>query len=148
MGYSYPRVGIGVLIFNSSNQLLLGKRINVHGSNTWGPAGGHLEWGKTFEACAVRETYEETGLEVVNPQLVGVTNDVFENEEKHYVSIFMKVVCSSTQVVVNKEPHKIDEWKWFDIEQLPENLFLPLNHFLMQKNALLIGLSRSLLLNL
>ena len=61
-----PRVGLGVLIFNSKNQILLGKRIGSHGESTWAPPGGHLEFGESFEACATREAFEETGLKILN----------------------------------------------------------------------------------
>ena len=45
--------------------LLLGQRNMTHGSQTWGPPGGHLEFGESFEECAIREVKEETGLTVV-----------------------------------------------------------------------------------
>jgi len=58
----YPRVGLGVLIFNERNQLLLGQRLNSHGADSWGPPGGHLEFGETFEEGAIKEVAEETGI--------------------------------------------------------------------------------------
>ena len=54
-----PLVGLGVLIFNEHNQILLGKRIASHGHSSWGPPGGHLEFGESFEECAAREIEEE-----------------------------------------------------------------------------------------
>lgn len=57
-----PRVGIGGLIIDEQNTILLGMRQNSHGENTWAPPGGHLEWGESFQKCAIRETYEETAL--------------------------------------------------------------------------------------
>lgn len=41
-------------------------------------------------ACAERETLEETGLRIRAKKVVAVTNDVFAEENKHYVSIFMQ----------------------------------------------------------
>lgn len=49
-----PKVGLGILVFNEQDEILLGKRINAHGSESWGPPGGHLEFGETFEKCAIR----------------------------------------------------------------------------------------------
>ena len=123
-----PLVGIGVLIFNDKNEVLLGERINAHGEGSWAPPGGHLEIGESFEACTIRETAEETGLDVVNPVFFGVTNDIFEVENKHYISVFMRCDFPDGQVVQNMEPHKIREWKWFDWDHLPENLFLSLRN--------------------
>lgn len=54
--------------------------------------GGHLEFGESFENCATREVLEETGLTVQNVRFLTATNDVMEDEGKHYVTIFMGAV--------------------------------------------------------
>lgn len=125
-----PRVGLGVLIFNTSNQILLGKRKNAHGAASWGPPGGHLEFGEHLEECVIREVYEETGLIIKDPTFIAITNDMFKEENKHYISIFMKANLSNHQVVQNLEPHKVEDWQWFDLEELPEHLFLPLKQLI------------------
>jgi ADP-ribose pyrophosphatase YjhB (NUDIX family) len=55
----------------------------------WSFPGGHLDQGEDLYACAERETFEETGLEIRAEKVVAVTNDVFE-PSKHYVTVFMK----------------------------------------------------------
>jgi 8-oxo-dGTP diphosphatase len=52
--------------------------------------GGHLDYGESFLACAERETLEETGLHIRAIKVVAVTNDVFEQEKKHYITIFVR----------------------------------------------------------
>lgn len=84
-----PRVGIGVLIIHE-HRVLLGKRKSAHGSDTWAPPGGHLEFGESFEHCARRETLEETGLSLGKVSFAAITNDIFEQTNKHYITIFMK----------------------------------------------------------
>lgn len=128
MSHIRPLVGIGVLIFNDQNQILLGSRVNAHGSNVWGPPGGHLEFGESFEACACREVREEVGLDISSPVFLAVTNDFFKEENKHYVSIFMKCFFPEGQMIQNLEPHKATEWKWCDWDNLPPDLFLPLRN--------------------
>jgi 8-oxo-dGTP diphosphatase len=130
-----PRVGIGVLIFNAKKELLLGQRQNSHGAHTWSPPGGHLEFGESFEDCAIREVTEETSLCIENPLVVGVTNDIFQAENKHYVSIFLRAAYPETQTVKNNEPHKVISWEWFGRDNLPLNLFLPLANFMASKHA-------------
>ena len=123
-----PQIGLGVLVFNFDNQILLGKRKNAHGTSSWGPPGGHLEFGESLEECAIREVLEETGLVIKKPNFLAITNDIFKEEGKHYVSIFMKAHLSDGQIVQNLEPHKVENWEWFHINDLPNHLFLPLRH--------------------
>ena len=49
-----PLVGVGV-VFVRQGQVFLAKRRGAHGEDTWGSAGGHLEFGETLEDCARRE---------------------------------------------------------------------------------------------
>jgi len=128
-----PRVGIGVLIFNNTS-ILLGKRLQKHGASSWAPPGGHLEFGENFEECAIREVKEETGITITSPRIMAVTNDVFPNENKHYVSIFLRVDYDGKQPVQNLEPEKVLSWDWFDISQLPDDLFLPLQNLLKNES--------------
>jgi 8-oxo-dGTP diphosphatase len=51
--------------------------------------GGHLEHGESFATTAAREVLEETGLVVGNIKFLTATNDVFEAEGKHYVTVFV-----------------------------------------------------------
>ncbi|WCR57092.1 nucleotide triphosphate diphosphatase NUDT15 [Rickettsia asembonensis] len=130
---NHPRIGIGILIFNNRNKILLGKRISSHGESSYAAAGGHLEFGETFEECAIREVLEETNLIIENPQFIAVTNDVFEKEQKHYVSIFLKAHCLNEHELQNLEPHKVENWQWFAIDNLPSSLFLPLKRLIKKK---------------
>src|SRR5689334_17664158 len=113
---NYPKIGIGVLIFNGQ-KILLGKRKASHGSDTWSPPGGHLEFGETFEACAIRETQEETGLIISSPTISAITNDIFKEENKHYVSIFLSANYPHDQLIINLEPDKLLSWEWIAINQ-------------------------------
>jgi 8-oxo-dGTP diphosphatase len=128
-----PRVGVGVLVFNKHGQILLGKRLSSHGAATWSPPGGHLEFGEDFAACALRELREETGLIAEDASFIGITNDIFWENNKHYISIFMRVMCPCDQLPEICEPDKIMEWQWFSLDTLPEPLFLPLENIMKQK---------------
>lgn len=45
----FPRVGVSVLIFNENKDVFLGKRMDGRGNGSWGPSGGHLEFGESLE---------------------------------------------------------------------------------------------------
>lgn len=130
-----PRVGVGTLIFSPDHKLLLGKRIASHGANTWGIPAGHLEYGESFEECSIRETLEETGLVIQNPEFYGISNDIFEDTQKHYISIVMKAYMPESCHVTTKEPDKIIDWTWFDFDNLPQPLFYSLQRFVYQEGS-------------
>lgn len=63
-------------------------------TGSWQLPGGHLEKGEGLLQGAARETKEETGLDVEAQGVIATTNDVFEREDKHYVTYF--VLCART----------------------------------------------------
>lgn len=126
-----PRVGVGVIV-TREGQILLLKRKNSHGSGCWSTPGGHLDFGESAEECAIRETREETAVDVGAPRFRALTNDVFEAEGKHYVTIWMEVDYLSGEAVVSAVD-EASEVGWFAWDSLPEPLFLPLQNLLAGK---------------
>ena len=127
-----PKVGVGVLIFKD-NKILLGKRKGSHDSESWSPPGGHLEFMESLEKCAVREVKEETGVQVKNPKFFALTNDIFERDEKHYITIFMiaELDAGDPKII---EPDKCEKWDWFSLNSLPSPLMIPMRNLLKQNN--------------
>lgn len=121
-----PAVGVAALVLRDG-RVLLGLRRGAHGAGTWQCPGGHLEWGETVEACATREVREETGLVVHDLRPGPWTNDVFEAEGKHYVTLFMLIESAAGAPEVC-EPEKCERWAWFAWDAMPAPLFLPLQH--------------------
>ncbi len=110
-------------------KVLMGQRLNAHGEGTWSFPGGHLEFGESFEGCAVREVAEETGLAIAKVEFVTCTNDIFDKENKHYVTIYMKAAWKSGEPQI-MEPDRMVKWQWFDWDDLPSPVFLPMEHFI------------------
>lgn len=125
----FPRVGVGVIV-TKGNKVLLGKRKNAHGNGTWSFGGGHLELNEKLEECAKREVKEEAGIDIKNIRFGTITNDIFEEENKHYITIFM--IADSTGEPKNMEPNKLEKWEWFSWNELPKPLFLPIKNLLKQ----------------
>ena len=116
-----PKVGVGVIVVKEG-KVLLQRRRGAHGEGTWGFPGGHLEFKESWEECAKREAFEEFGIYIKNVRFVGVTNDVMENDDKHYITIFMLGDYESGEVKV-KEPDRTEIWQWVDWNNMPEPLF-------------------------
>ncbi len=116
-----PTFPIGVNVFVVKNgKILLGKRKNVAGHGDWGLPGGHLEKNEKMEDGALRELEEETGLKA-NLKFINLTNGRGVEPQYIHVGFLAEKVIGKPQL---KEPEKCSEWKWFDLNELPTNLFI------------------------
>ncbi len=125
-----PKVGVGVIIIKDG-KVLLGKRKNAHGDGTWSFPGGHLEFGESIETCAEREVLEEVGIKIRNLRIGTYTNDVFDKENKHYITLYVIAEHASGEPRA-MEPEKCERWEWFEFGKLPKPLFLPLQNLIKQ----------------
>ncbi len=123
-----PIIGVAVIIVKN-NQVLLGKRKGAHGNATWAFPGGHLEFNESIEDCAVREVFEETGLQIKNLRFGPYTNDIFFREHKHYVTLFV-IADYESGIPVVKEPHKCEQWEWSEWPPSLQPHFLPIQNLL------------------
>ena len=117
------RIGVGIFIFKDG-KFIMGRRRNSHGDGSWSIPGGHIEFGETFEETASREALEETGLKITNVRFGAVTNDHFEEEGKHYITVWMLSDWESGEEHIT-EPDKFVDLQWYDFEHLPNPLFFP-----------------------
>jgi len=122
-------VGFGVLILKN-NKILLGKRHEdpekasslLNGAGTWTMPGGKLEFGETFEEGAKRETLEETGILLKTVKVICVNNDMVETAHFVTIGLFSDDFEGEPQVM---EPDEITEWRWFDLNELPNQIYFP-----------------------
>ena len=132
-----PLVGVAVIVIRGG-RVLLGKRKGAHGEGTWALPGGHLDLFETIEDCAKREVFEETGLSIGDIEHAAFTNDFFENESKHYVTLFVTATYEGGEAKL-REPEKCERWQWFPWQDLPNPRFLPLENLLAQRYAPPVG---------
>ncbi len=126
-----PQVGVGVIIANQDEKILLAKRMTM-GKDLYGLPGGHLEFGESFEECASRELEEETGLIIPKESLkyVGLVNAVHVQHNYHYLDIYIYGSCPLDQSPINMEPEKQSDWIWVSWNELKDfPLFYPLEDF-------------------
>ena len=124
-----PGVGVGVMVLNE-NKILLGLRnpdkikasSELQGQGTWTMPGGKVEFKEKLIDAAKRELKEETDLDAENLELLCISDDM--TDTAHYVTVGF-IVKKYTGEIKTMEPETILEWKWFDMNNLPENLYKP-----------------------
>ena len=127
------KVGVGVMILDG-NKILLGHRSKnkkdtggIYEVDCWTLPGGKQEYAETFWECAKREVKEETNLEIENLELFGAVDDI--QPDRHYITMHVIAKKYNGELKV-MEPTKEDEWRWFDLNNLPDNLYSPSRKFI------------------
>ncbi len=115
-----PKVGLGIMVIKDG-KVLMGKRKSAHGTGEWAWPGGHLEHMESFEKCARREVMEETGMEITHIRFNRLMN-LKMYAPKHYVDIGLVADWKRGEPEL-REPHKCEEWRWFDLDNLPAPRF-------------------------
>ena len=125
------RVGVAAIV-RRGDSILMGLRKGARGAGTWSFPGGHLEVGETLTGCASRELLEETGLRAHHGfDSFGFTNDIFEEEGKHYITLYFETHYVERKEPRIMEPNKCSAWDWVFREDLPGlSLFLPVQNLL------------------
>lgn len=72
----------------------------------------------------MREVAEESGLVISQPTFLAITNDLFAEKGKHYVTLWMTSEWQSGEPTII-EPEKCTAQGWFDFQTLPAPLFEP-----------------------
>jgi 8-oxo-dGTP diphosphatase len=115
---------MGILVMRQG-RVLLGRRRGSHGAGYFAAPGGHIEFGESFEEAAQREVREETGLEITNLRLLSVGNYIFKRADgsRHYIDV--DFICAAPEgEPVLREPEKCAGWDWYDLDNLPQPLFI------------------------
>ena len=123
MAVNVPRVGVGVFVWKDG-KFLMGQRIGKHGQGSWSVPGGWLEHRESFEDCAKREIAEETGMEITNVRFMALTNNIFEDEDVHSLTVWLESDWVSGEPTI-LEPDKFIKQDWHTFKDLPEPLFMP-----------------------
>jgi len=115
-------VGAGVLVFKDGKLLLQRRKDN----QCWGMHGGSVDIGEIVEDAAKRELREETGLIADELELFGVFSGdnmmyTYPNGDEVYV-IGITYICREFSGDLNPDADEVSELKWFDIDDLPENI--------------------------
>jgi mutator protein MutT len=109
-----PIVSVEAVIVKD-NALLFLKRNNEPVKGEWWFPGGRIQKGESLEQTLCREIKEETGLEIIDHQLVNVYSRVFP--KRHDITIVYLCKCKENKIKLNNEHSKYEFFK-----TLPEDL--------------------------
>lgn len=87
---STPTLAVGA-VCTHAGQLLLIRRGRGPAAGEWSVPGGRVEWGETLHEAVVRETREETGLEVVVDRFLGWVERI--DDPHHHVILDFAVTA-------------------------------------------------------
>ncbi len=123
-GKDYIGVGVGALIINEQNEVLLLLRKKPPEVDCWSIPGGSVKIFETVEDAIIREVKEELNVDIKIVKLLGVTNHILKQEKTHWVSPVFLVQITGNQTPLNVEPDSHHDLRWFPINELPHNITL------------------------
>ena len=124
------RSGVGIVLLNKENKVLVAKRID-NPKNFWQMPQGGVDEGEDFYHAALRELKEETSIisvklikEIKNKftyilpdHLIGI---IWKGKFKGQVQkwFVMRFVGNESEININTKNPEFLDWKWVDLEDL------------------------------
>lgn len=97
-----PTTRVSVIVV-ADEQILLVKHRKGN-RQYWVLPGGRLEYGESFEECAVREMKEETGLEVAVDEFVFLSEAIAPDRSRHIVNVYLTAHVTGGILKLGDEP--------------------------------------------
>jgi 8-oxo-dGTP diphosphatase len=127
-----PYLGVALIVMKElEKEVLLGKRKGGTGASSWGFPGGSLKYYELIKHGALRELEEETGLiedhiHLIDEEPYAITQDLYPSG-LHCITFFLraKYISGNPRLM---EPESCEEWKWFNWEEMPSKLFIPVRN--------------------
>ena len=124
------RRGVGIVLLNKENKVLVAKRID-NPKNFWQMPQGGIDEGEDFYHAALRELKEETSIisvklikEIENKftyilpdHLIGIIwKGKFKGQKQKW--FIMKFVGNESEINIKTKHPEFLDWKWIDLEDL------------------------------
>ena len=117
--YRNPAPAVDMVIYDSVRGIVLIERANEpHG---WALPGGFIDYGETCEHAAIREAKEETNLDIVLTEIIGVYSDPDRDPRHHTMSVAYAAVAKDvSKISAGDDAQKA---KFFPLNSLPHIVF-------------------------
>ena len=126
------RVGVGIILLNSKNQVFVGKRKD-NPEDKWQMPQGGVDDGEDYSTAMRRELNEETSIK--NIKIIKEINHTYEYElPKNLIGIIWKgrfrgqkqkwfitkFIGNESEINLKTRHQEFIEWKWIDAQMLPK----------------------------
>lgn len=125
-----PGVGVGIIILNKENKVLLILRNEnpeladsaMRLEGTWTLPAGKVKYGEILEEAAQRKVKEETNLDVDDLKIVSIADDI--NSYAHFVTIGFSALKVSGKIDLGSSLEHV-AYAYFPLDNLPDNTCAP-----------------------
>ena len=126
------RSGVGIIVLNKDNKVLVAKRID-NPKNFWQMPQGGIDEGEDFLKAAYRELVEETSIKNVKlikeldgtityelpDHLIGIIwKGKFRGQKQKW--FLMRFVGEDKEIDIKTKNPEFLDWKWIDLDQITE----------------------------
>jgi putative (di)nucleoside polyphosphate hydrolase len=126
------RSGVGIIVLNKDNKVLVAKRID-NPKNFWQMPQGGIDEGEDFLKAAYRELDEETSIKNVKlikeldgtityelpDHLIGIIwKGKFRGQKQKW--FLMRFVGKDKEIDIKTKNPEFLDWKWIDLDQITE----------------------------
>ncbi|BFH11613.1 NUDIX domain-containing protein [Paenibacillus melissococcoides] len=122
METSLPRIGVGAVIRNEANEILLVLRGRQPEKDKWSIPGGKVDLYETLEDTTVREVMEEVGLHIQVKRLLCTAETINPGRGEHWISVIFETRVISGEASNREEGGALRDVRWFPLSELPDNL--------------------------
>ncbi|MBI3865298.1 MAG: NUDIX domain-containing protein [Planctomycetia bacterium] len=136
------RVGVAVVVAHKDGRILLERRSDC---GWWGLPGGRIDPGESAEQAAIREVFEETGLNVRITRLIGLYSEpegrivTYPDNVVQLVDVAIAAEIVSGRLTIS--PESLD-LQYFEPAKLPDELVPPARRLLDDYAQGLFGVLR------
>ncbi|WP_440119727.1 NUDIX domain-containing protein [Paenibacillus sp. QZ-Y1] len=117
-----PRIGVGAVILNERNEVLLVWRNREPEQHTWSIPGGKIDPYESIETAVIREIKEEVDLDIAIDQLLCTAETIRPERQEHWISVLYSTRLLSGIARNLEEGGAIREIGWFPLDDLPSPL--------------------------
>jgi len=117
-----PKIRATTVLMEDGCILLVEQQVTESLDRKWSLPGGTLEWCESLEQCVVRETKEETGLDVAVDRLLYVCDRIVDNRHVVHITFAVRRLGSDLRLGAEPEPeaNPIGSVKMVPLELLSE----------------------------